>query len=134
MLLAGCSSDIQNKEAVRQGVIDHLSANTGLNLASMDVEVTSVMFRGNEADATVAFRPRGSTDAGAGLQMQYTLEQSGSKWVVKDKAEGGGSPHGGPPGGEVPPGHPPMGEAPPSGDLPEGHPPVGGAPPVGDAQ
>ena len=133
MLLAGCSSDIQNKEAVRQGVIDYLSANTGLSLASMDVEVTSVMFRGNEADATVAFRPRGSTGAGAGLQMQYTLEQSGGKWVVKGKAETGGSPHGETPGGEsapgggLPPGHPPMGEAPGGGEVPEGHPPVGDA-------
>ena len=99
----------------------------------MDVEVTSVMFRGKEADATVAFRPRGSADAGSGLQMQYTLEQSGGQWVVKGKAESGGSPHGEAPGsevapgGELPPGHPPMGEAPEAGELPEGHPPVGDA-------
>ncbi|MCP5111282.1 MAG: hypothetical protein GY953_10645 [bacterium] len=120
LLLAGCASDIQNKEAVRQGVIDHLSANAGLDLGSMDVEVTSVMFRENEADATVAFRPRGAAGAEAGLQMRYVLERSGGNWVVKSKAEAGGSPHGESPGGEMPPGHPPMGgapeESPPAGD------------------
>ena len=61
-------------------------------------------------------------DPASGFQMRYTLEQKAGKWVVKDKAQAGGSPHGaavnpggqpasphGSPGaGQVPPGHPPL--------------------------
>jgi len=77
----------------------------------MDVDVTSVNFKGEEAEATVAFRAKGSP-AGSGLEMRYTLEQKSGKWVVKDKAEASGNPHGAPPAGmgAPPPGHPPMDE------------------------
>ena len=129
LLLAACSQNIHNTEAVRQGVITHLANNSGLDLSSMDIEVASVVFRENEADATVSFRPKGSTDPSAGMQMNYTLERQGDRWVVKSKAEGG-SPHSGgmTGGGEMPQGHPPMGGSGSGsgGALPPGHPPVGG--------
>jgi len=75
----------------------------------MDVDVTSIAFKGSEADATVMFRAKGA-DASSGLQMRYTLEQKSGKWVVKEKAQASGSPHGAAanPGGALPPGHPPM--------------------------
>jgi hypothetical protein len=108
--LAGCNRATQNKEAIRQSVVDYVS--TKVNVGSMDVEVTSVTFKGNEADATVDFRAKGSP-AGSGLEMHYTLEQKSGKWVVKDKAEASGNPHGAMPnaggGGALPPGHPSMG-------------------------
>ena len=69
-------------------------------------------FKGNEADATVAFRAKGA-DPATGLQMRYTLEQKSGKWVVKDKPEGGVNPHG-------TPGSAPAGAA--EGALPPGHP------------
>jgi hypothetical protein len=114
LALAACSRDLQTKEAVRQGVIDHLSSrkNLDLDMSAMEVEVTSVMFRPNEADATVAFRPRGSS-APASMQMRYSLERKGNQWVVKGKQESG-SPHGA--GGPAAPPPPP--------DLPAGHPPI----------
>lgn len=115
--LAGCSKNIQTNEAVRQGIIKHLSQNTGLNLASMDIEVTSVTFRDNEADAVVGFKPKGAGAMG-GMSMRYTLERKGSEWVVKKKMDSGM-------------GHgmmPPEGAAKQEeGGLPAGHPPVGGA-------
>lgn len=79
----------------------------------MQVDVTSVSFRQNEADATVSFRPKGA-GAGAGMQMRYLLERRGNRWVVKSKSEAGGSPHGASPAPgtralELPPGHPPAG-------------------------
>jgi hypothetical protein len=43
--------------------------------------------------------------------MRYTLEQKGGKWVVKEKAQAGGSPHGAAPNpgaGQLPAGHPPL--------------------------
>ena len=60
MLLAGCNRGIENKEAVRQAVLDHLANHAGLNVGSMQVDVVSVSFRQNEADATVSFRAMGA--------------------------------------------------------------------------
>ncbi|GIU78121.1 MAG: hypothetical protein KatS3mg005_1359 [Bryobacteraceae bacterium] len=115
-LLAGCSKNIQTNEAVRAGVIKHLSQNSGLNLSQMDIEVTSVTFRDNEADAVVGFKPKGG-GAASGMSMRYTLERQGNEWVVKKKADSGMGHGMMPPSGE-----PPAGE----GQLPPGHPPVSG--------
>ncbi len=121
VLFFGCGKGIQNEGAVRQGVIDYLSQRSDLNLSTMQVDVTSVSFRQDEADATVSFRPKGAPSGG--MQMRYTLERKGSRWVVKGRGrnQAGQSPHGAgaqnpPPegglpakGSELPPGHPPMG-------------------------
>ncbi len=95
---------------MRQGVIDYLSQRQDLNMSQMDVDVSSVSFRANEADATVSIRPKGS-GAGQGMQVRYTLERQGNRWVVKGKGQSGG--HGSQmPGAprEMPPGHPPTGQ------------------------
>lgn len=109
-VFTGCNRASQSKEAIRESVINYVSGK--VNVGSMDVDVTSIAFKGNEADATVSFRPKGS-GPGSGLQMRYTLEQKSGKWVVKDKAQSGGSPHGAPMnperGGELPSGHPGLG-------------------------
>lgn len=119
LLGLGCGRNIQTQEAIRRGVIDHLSKRSGLDVNSMQIEVSSVNFRANEADAVISFRPKGVTDPGAGMQMMYTLERKGNQWVVKSKAgAGGGAPHGAGmsmPGGEMPAGHPPVPAAPETG-------------------
>jgi hypothetical protein len=94
-LLAACSHDIQNKEAVRQGVMDSLNARaaeTGLNTEQAPVRV------------------------------DYVLDRKGNKWVnARPVSQSGVSPHGGgqqppmqptqpPAGGNLPPGHPPLGK------------------------
>lgn len=112
--MAGCNRSVENQEAVRKAILDHLANRAGLNVAAMQVDVTAVTFRQNEADATVSFHPKG-TPSGAGMTMNYTLEKKGNAWVVKGRAESGGTPHGaaGPaPGGmpgAMPSGHPDMG-------------------------
>ena len=103
--LAACNRASQDKEAIRQGVIDYVTGK--VNVAAMDVDVTSIAFKGQEADATVVFRAKGS-NSGPGREMRYTLEQKSGTWVVKNKAESG-SPHGAmanPDGAAMPPGHP----------------------------
>lgn len=117
LLLGGCKKDIQNEEAVRQGIMKHLSQRG--DLTSMDVTVTKVAFRQNEADATVRFQAKGSTAPGASLEMDYILERRGNEWVVKGRASGS---HGsGMPGGQNPHGMgAPAGAMP--GSLPPGHP------------
>jgi len=94
--LAACNRGLESKEAVRQGVIDHLAARQ-FNMPALSVEVTSVRFDGTHADAVVSITPKGGP-AGAGMTMPYKLERQGGKWVVLG---GSGSPH---PGGSVPPG------------------------------
>src|SRR5262245_36566774 len=112
MALSGCNRGVESKEAVRQAIIDHLSKRSDLNITSMNVEVTSVSFKPNEAVALVTFAPRG-TAPGQGMSMRYTLERKGSQWVVTRRADSGQEPHGGAapgaPSGGLPPGHPPLG-------------------------
>lgn len=115
LCLAGCQKNIQTNEAVRDGVIKHLSQNQNLSIASMDVEVASVTFKDNEAEAAVSFKPKGG-DPSAGMTMRYTLERKGNEWVVKKKADSGmghgaAPPSGAPQSMDLPPDHPPMGAA-----------------------
>jgi hypothetical protein len=111
--MAGCQSSSQTPEAVRQAVIDHLAGRPGLEISSMDVSVSSVSFKQNEADAMVLFVPKGAAPS-QGMSMRYTLEQKGGKWVVKNREGSGENPHGemSPPGGQMPQGHPPVGGPP----------------------
>jgi hypothetical protein len=112
LLLTACVRRNDTSEAVRQGVLDYLSTRGNLNIAAMNVDVTAVSFRKDEADATVSFTAKG-TPAGKGMVIRYTLTRKGDKWVVKDKPEPGVNPHGaaggvpgGAPQGGLPPGHP----------------------------
>jgi hypothetical protein len=104
ILLTACSRRIDTTEAVRQGVLDYLATRSNLNMSAMNVEVATVSFRKDEADATVSFTAKGSPGA-KGMSIRYTLTRKGSKWVVKDKPEGGVNPHGAPEG-SLPSGHP----------------------------
>jgi hypothetical protein len=126
IVLLGCGSrGAQNEGAVRQGVIEYLTQRSDLNLKAMQVDVTAVSFREDEADATVSFRPKGAV--GGGMEIRYTLARQGSRWVVKGKGHSGAgqSPH----GQQMPGGMPgaPAG-TPPAGGLPPGHPSVGNPP------
>jgi hypothetical protein len=128
LLLAACNRASQNTEAVKQGVLNHLSKTAGLNVNSMTVEISSVTFRDNEADAQVSIRPKNSNDPANSMSMKYTLERKGSEWVVKGRAGGGGNPHGGSmPSGDAANPHG-GGAMTPGGDsasqLPPGHPPT----------
>jgi hypothetical protein len=120
LLLAACSKDIQNTDAVKQGVVDYLRGRmtqTGLNVDSLQVDVTSVAFQKDQARATVAIRPK-TGDSGGPMMMSYVLDRKGSKWVVRGRTENGVNPH-----GQTAPGD--GSETPPSGTLPPGHPPIG---------
>ena len=124
LCLVGCNKgNIDTKEAVRQGVIDYLAGVQNLNVNAMKVEVSSVTFKENEADAMVSFAPKGA--GGQPVSIPYTLERKGNRWVVKPRATGQ-SPHGGAmPSGENPHGAmPPGGAEAPGAAMPPGHPAV----------
>jgi hypothetical protein len=123
-LLAACKN-IQNKDAVQLGLNDYLKARqatTGLNMDSMKVEITSLVFSpdGAQAQTTVKFTPKQGGD-GMGMTMPYILDKKDNKWVVRAHAEGE-NPHGGPPVGA--PGANPHGGAamPPLPPLPDKQP------------
>ena len=128
----GCSRKVDNQEAVRQAVLDYL-AKKSLNVGAMQVDITSVSFRENEADAVVSFRGK-DTPAGqtaAGMTMNYTLTKQGNAWVVKGRtgsttpdhaATAPGAAAGGDAGASsMPSGHPPAGDSP----MPAMPPPAG---------
>jgi len=124
LALAGCHRNLQNEDAVKQGVLDYLSTRQDLNIASMNVSVASMVFRQNEVYATVTFTPKGS-NAAQPMSIVYTLEKKVDRWVVKPRADGGQNPHGGmganPHGGGM---GMPRGAGNPAGALPPGHPTV----------
>lgn len=127
--LIGCSKPTQNnKEAVERGLLEYLNTRAGINMTSMDITISGVSFRENEADATVSFKAKGSQDTSNAMQMRYVLEQKDGKWVVKGRASG--SEHGGqtapPAGGGMPPagGMSPHGGGAPAGEMPPNHPPT----------
>jgi hypothetical protein len=124
LVMAACSKNIQNADAVKQGILDYLkerSPQMGLNMDAMDVTVGSVSFDKDQARATVSFVPKGAPGSG-GMSMAYVLDRKGDKWVVKGRQAGPGMTHG--TEGQLPPGHPPTGNGT-EGALPPGHPPTG---------
>jgi hypothetical protein len=80
LCLAACHHGLQNNEAVRQGVIDHFTK-TNLNVAAMDISVTSVQFNGNTAEAAVSVTLKGGP-SGTPMAFKYHMEQKDNKWVV----------------------------------------------------
>jgi hypothetical protein len=143
--LAGCGQNIDSKEAVRQGVVNYLA--TRPDFLAMDVSVTSVAFRQDEATASVHFQAKGNSNPAAGMNMQYVLERKGNEWVVRGRA-GSGGPHTGLPQGVPGSGAGSIGAMPNTGagsigampntgvpqSLPRGHPPVGSQPSNGHSQ
>jgi hypothetical protein len=119
LFAAACKPKSDEKEAIRAGVIKHLTALNMLNLNNMDVNVTQATINGNQAQAQVEIRAKGADSAGNTMQIGYAMEKHGEEWVVlKSTGMGGGMQHPGP--GEAPP----AGTAP--GAMPPGHPNVSG--------
>ena len=106
--LGGCAKDIQNQDAVKQGVMDYLKARAatmGLNMDAMDANITKVSFEKDVARASVAFVVKGQP-GGGGMNMDYVLDRKGDKWVVRGKQVSPGNAHG---SEGLPPAHPPAG-------------------------
>jgi hypothetical protein len=111
---------------------------TGFDLQNMKVDILSVSFRDKNAEATVAFIPRGGPPSG-GATFAYELERQKDEWVVTGLKQGSMAGHAGAPGAPAPtpqgmPGDLPGGGMPGSlqggapaatgTTLPPGHPPI----------
>ncbi|MCX6625537.1 MAG: hypothetical protein NTY38_31650 [Acidobacteria bacterium] len=92
LAVVGCKKPAEDRSAIRKAVVEYL-ASKGMTEKMMDIDVKNVNFRGEEADALVAFRGKGTPDA-TGFQTSYTLARKGDAWVVKGRKEAGANPHG----------------------------------------
>jgi hypothetical protein len=137
LLGGGCKKRQSDNDAIRAGILQHLTAVGTLNMSAMDMEIRSVSINGNQAHAEVVFRPKTGAPAGAGMQVAYNLEKRDGAWVVQKTQSTGGmiqhpdpnknphqnqdvhsgslpkfsdivNPAGTPPQGALPPGHPPV--------------------------
>ena len=116
LFVCACKSKPDDKEAIRLGVINYLNSLKSLNVSSMDIAVTQTTIAGNQAEAKVEVRPKGSAGGDASMQLTYNLEKRGDEWVVVKSAPSGGSLQ-----------HPGPGQMPPGGTMPPGHPNVSGS-------
>ncbi len=132
--MAGCSKNINNKDAVKAAIMKRVSK-TGFDVNAMQVDITQVSFHDQDAVATVAFIPKGGPP-GSAVTFKYNLHRQNDEWVATGLSQGAGmAPHGGGASGANPHGGtvtPPMGgsmegigPADPSKPLPAGHPPIG---------
>jgi len=123
-VVTGCRSNLENQDKVRADLMDYLSKRTGLDLESLDIDLTKVTFQNDQAKATVSFRPKGDTSIQGGMVMIYTLAPKEGHWVVIGRSDSQGHGFGGTPAepNNLPPGHPP------ANGLPPGHPPVDNMP------
>ena len=73
-------------------MIEYL-ASKGMTEQMMDIDVKSVAFHGDEAEAQISFRPKGQPES-TGFQAPYLLAKKGGGWTVKGRKSGGASQHG----------------------------------------
>lgn len=131
-----CKKQVSDNDAIRAGILQHLTSVGTLNMSAMDMDVRSVSVNGNLAHAEVEFRPKNSGTPGAGMHVAYNLEKRDGAWVVLKTQSLGGmiqhpdpgqnphtnqdvhssmpnfseilNPSGAPAQGSLPPGHPPI--------------------------
>ena len=123
LILSGCAKNIDNQEAAQKAVDEYFNRKT--DLRSMSARVQNVIFRGNEADATVMVTGKGS-DPSTAIPIPYILERKSGGWEVKGPSKSGMAGHGMQGGGQMPAGHPGAGAADGTPQaLPPGHPAMG---------
>jgi hypothetical protein len=143
LFTGGCKKQQDEKDAIRAGIMQHLSGVGTLNMSAMDMDIKSVSITGDTAHAEVEFRPKSGGAPGAAMQVAYNLEKRDGAWIVQKTQPAGGNIQHPAPGTnphmnqDVHPGSPstmpnfndlvnPPGTAgaPAPGNLPPGHPPV----------
>jgi hypothetical protein len=92
--LGGCKAQASDNDAIRAGILRHLTAVGTLNINAMDMDIRSVSINGDQAHAEVEFRPKTGGVPGAGMQVAYNLEKRDGTWtVLKTQAAGGAIQH-----------------------------------------
>jgi hypothetical protein len=77
-----CKKQTNDNDAIRAGILQHLTTIGTLNVSAMDMDIRSVSVKGNQAHAEVEFRPKTGGGPGGGMQVAYNLEKRDGAWVV----------------------------------------------------
>ena len=86
----GCKKQQNDNDAIRAGIMQHLTGVGTLNMSAMVMDIQKVSINGNQAHAEVEFRPKNGAPQGPGMQVAYNLEKRDGAWVVlKTQATGG---------------------------------------------
>lgn len=86
----GCKHQQSDHNAIRAGIMQHLTAVGTLNMSAMEMDIRSVSINGNQARAEVEFRPKTGAPQGASMQVAYNLEKHDGNWVVLKTQPTGG--------------------------------------------
>ena len=90
LFTVACKKQPSDTEAIRAGILQHLTSVGTLNMNAMVMDIRSVAINGTQARAEVEFRPKTGGPSGAGMQVAYNLEKRDGAWVVlKTQAAGG---------------------------------------------
>jgi len=135
-----CKKQTSDNDAIRAGILQHLTSIGTLNMSAMEMDMRSVAVTGNQAHVEVEFRAKTNGPPGGGMQVAYDLEKRGDAWVVLKSQPLGGMQH--PSTSQNPSANQPVHSMPnfnellnPSGTsgqttLPPGHPPVNSTQPA----
>src|SRR6266849_7116949 len=89
-LTGGCKKQQSVDDAIRAGILQHLTNVGTLNMSALEMDIRSVSVNGNQAHAEVVFRPKTGAPSGAGMQVAYNLEKRDGAWVVQKTHSTGG--------------------------------------------
>jgi hypothetical protein len=88
---ASCHKSETEADGIRAAVTRHLTALNTLNLQAMDIDIANTSIQGNQASATVTFRPKTGAPTGASMQVSYQLEKRDGTWAVIQTGGVGGA-------------------------------------------
>ncbi|HEV2194327.1 MAG TPA: hypothetical protein VGR55_02035 [Candidatus Acidoferrum sp.] len=91
--VSACKKQTNDSDAIRAGILQHLTSIGTLNMSAMDMDMRSVAVTGNQAHAEVEFRAKNSGPPGGGMQVAYDLEKRGGVWIVLKSQPLGGMQH-----------------------------------------
>jgi hypothetical protein len=110
-MLTGCARGLRNEKAIREAIEAHLKTRSDLMMAKMTLEVESVKFSRDSAEADVKYHSKDNPDLA--VSVHYSLKLAGNHWeVVSSSSANGGvaNPHGA--------GAPPSPQGPPAAPVP----------------
>lgn len=87
---SGCQKQAgpnDTRTAIQSALRQHVSQQSNLNLAAMDMNIENVTMNGDHAQAQVQFRLR---ENNVTMEMLYQLEEHGGSWIVTHSQPAGG--------------------------------------------
>jgi hypothetical protein len=77
--LFGCKQSVNDNDAIRGAINNHLAARGNLNTAAFETEIQKVNIQGDQAQADVVFHVKGGPGM---MQLSYNLKKTNAAWAV----------------------------------------------------